>query len=161
MKFNVSALLPIPAAVYFVERDSSAFRSLVAEVITSSESRFNECSALVVCMQPLNLSSRADMQAGVPRDGGQLDGGRHGGVRICDQTRRFQLLPTASEEVPARGRPPLHRCHRKPVPALLLLGYDVSLHFAVTHVWPVIRDITELMFSFQSPIQLDHRNISD
>lgn len=33
MKFKVSAVLPIPAEIYFVERDSSAFRSLVAEVI--------------------------------------------------------------------------------------------------------------------------------
>ena len=32
MKFKVSAILPIPAEVYFIERDSSAFRSLVAEV---------------------------------------------------------------------------------------------------------------------------------
>ena len=32
MKFKVSAILPIPAEIYFVERDSSAFRSLVAEV---------------------------------------------------------------------------------------------------------------------------------
>ena len=32
MKFKVSAILPIPAEIYFIERDSSAFRSLVAEV---------------------------------------------------------------------------------------------------------------------------------
>ena len=32
MKFKVSAVLPTPANVYFVERDSAAFRSLVAQV---------------------------------------------------------------------------------------------------------------------------------
>ena len=48
MKFKVSAILPIPAEVYFVERDSSAFRSLVAEVMirlsTISLAFFITCS---------------------------------------------------------------------------------------------------------------------
>ena len=32
--FKVSAVLPIPAHIFFVERDSAAFRSLVAKVCT-------------------------------------------------------------------------------------------------------------------------------
>ena len=32
MHFKVSAVLPLPAEIFFVERDSAAFRSLVAKV---------------------------------------------------------------------------------------------------------------------------------
>jgi hypothetical protein len=32
VNFRVSAVLPIPADTFFVERDSAAFRSLVAKV---------------------------------------------------------------------------------------------------------------------------------
>ena len=34
MHFTVSAVLPLPANIFFVERDSAAFRSLVAKACT-------------------------------------------------------------------------------------------------------------------------------
>jgi len=42
MKFRVQATLPLPADVYFLERDSAAFRALLARVSVSMEEKEEE-----------------------------------------------------------------------------------------------------------------------
>lgn len=42
MKFRVQATLPLPADVYFLERDSAAFRALLSRVSVSMEEKEEE-----------------------------------------------------------------------------------------------------------------------